>query len=496
MELAIPGGEPSSADLFFDAFDAFASADPQHALDSSASSSQETLREVSRATAFRRRRSAARSTPIRRSLDANYPSLESSEKRSEIPSNQKDAPVSNIEDASTMTVKTDQISGGRDLEEENSSGRDEARAASRGFPPQGVLFSLADLVVKAVLFQISMLIRFFTLPMWLAYNSLLFVVNPFGTIRLACDGLKERLLWLCKFVLGTVSPFVSEMLREQHGIATLVLRMAWGCFWSFYVGILLSGLLIMGFFGASIFMSQIVEEPLQLIRHLNFDYTKVNPSALVLLIPCNGAGRSLECDDKAGFGNHLVQRVIPPKHKLHLTISLTLPESDYNRNLGVFQVRVEFLSAHGKVTFGRSHHCMLRFKSNHIRFMETFLKSGPLLAGYSSESQVLELKMSGFTEGAEPTMGIRVVLEQRAEFRPGAGIPEIYAASLKLESDLPLLKKIIWSWKRTLLIWTATGIFIWELLIALICCRPVLIPRLQPRTSDGSPSTLQHISSS
>lgn len=128
---------------------------------------------------------------------------------------------------------------------------------------------------------------------------------------------------------------------------------------------------------------------------------------------------------------------------------------------------------------------MLQFKSSHIRLIETFLKSGTILAGYSSESQVLRLKMKGFTEGTEPTVCIRVILEQRAQNRPGAGIPEIYAASLKLQSELPLFRRMIWNWKRTLFVWISTCLFIFQLLIALVCCRPLIVPRM--RLTDGPP---------
>lgn len=129
---------------------------------------------------------------------------------------------------------------------------------------------------------------------------------------------------------------------------------------------------------------------------------------------------------------------------------------------------------------GSSQPCMLRFKSSHIHLIDTLLKSGSLLAGYSSESQILRLKMTGFTEGSEPTVCIRVILEQRAEFRPGAGIPEIYAASLKLESDLSIFKRLIWNWRRTVYIWISMGLFIMELLVFLVCCRPVIVPRSRP----------------
>ena len=131
---------------------------------------------------------------------------------------------------------------------------------------------------------------------------------------------------------------------------------------------------------------------------------------------------------------------------------------------------------------------MLRFKSFLIRFIETFLKTGTLLTGYSSESQILSLKMTGFIEQNEPTVCVRVIIEQRAEYKPGAGIPEIYAASLKLESQLPILKRIIWNWRRTVSIWVGMVFFFFEFFIVLVCCRPIIIPKTRP--GSATPSSL------
>lgn len=146
------------------------------------------------------------------------------------------------------------------------------------------------------------------------------------------------------------------------------------------------------------------------------------------------------------------------------------------------KVRSELISASGKATCSSSQPCMLRFKSPHFRFIETFLKTGTLLAGYSSESQTLDIKMSGFIEGNDPTVCVRVILEQRAEYRHGAGIPEIYAASLTVESQLPLLKGIIWNWRRTVFILVGTTLFFFELFIVLVCCRPAIFPRARHRS--------------
>ncbi|KAF9588860.1 hypothetical protein IFM89_016823 [Coptis chinensis] len=99
---------------------------------------------------------------------------------------------------------------------------------------------------------------------------------------------------------------------------------------------------------------------------------------------------------------------------------------------------------------------------------------------------VLKIRMRGFSEGYKPTSCIRVILEQRAEYRSGAGLPEIYGASILLESELPLLKRILWYWKRTIFIWISMVSFTMELMLVLLCCRPILIPTLRPGRSSTS----------
>lgn len=134
---------------------------------------------------------------------------------------------------------------------------------------------------------------------------------------------------------------------------------------------------------------------------------------------------------------------------------------------------------------------MLRFKSEPLRLLLTFLKVVPLITGYSSEAQTLTVRFRGFSEGDNPTACLRVVIEQRAEFRPGAGVPEIYDASLTLESELPLPKRIIWHWKKTMFIWISMSTFLMELLFMLLFCRPIIMPRIRPRDGSANRSSLQ-----
>lgn len=150
----------------------------------------------------------------------------------------------------------------------------------------------------------------------------------------------------------------------------------------------------------------------------------------------------------------------------------------------VLKVRTDFLSVNGETLASSSHPCMMRFKSFPIRLLHTLFKIAPLVTGSVSEVETLNVKIRGLNQGTVPTACLKVVLEQRAGCGPGAGIPELYGASLILESELPFIKRIIWYWKNTVFIWVSIASFATELLFVSVCCRCVLIPRTQK--TDGS----------
>ncbi|XP_068666647.1 seipin-2-like [Aristolochia californica] len=343
------------------------------------------------------------------------------------------------------------------------------------------LVAFAGLVIKAILFHISLVIGFVTFPIWLTNCSLMLVIHPFRTMRIAKAQFFDKLSRICGFVFSRLCPVLYQRFRGRQSISNYVLKIAWGCFWSFYICFVLTVIFVMAFVTSGLMMRWFVQEPVRMKETLNFDYTKASPVAFVPVLSCHGVSASTALSEKVDIGKFASSRVIPSNHDLQIELSLTLPESDYNRRLGIFQVRVDVVSINGKVTASSSHPSMLRFKSSPIRYMETLLKSGPLIAGYSSESQTLNLKMRRFTEGEEATACLRVILEQRAEFGHGAGVPEIYIASLVLETKLPLLKRIIWKWKNIIFIWLSLWIFVTELLFILICCRHVILPRAKPR---------------
>ncbi|KAL1562615.1 seipin-2-like isoform X1 [Salvia divinorum] len=343
-----------------------------------------------------------------------------------------------------------------------------------------LLFKLAGIVIKPITFQIDLLVKIFTFTIRLAYYSYMIVFNPLGLLLGFRGFIVQQLKKIWNLMFGIVSEYVYEWLKEQRAILKLGLKCGWGLLWSAYVCSVLVGLLVSAFVMGGVLIKMVVEEPITMTRSLNFDYSEKSPVALVPIMSNLKMNRDMRhVVEKPGILKASGSRVVPRHHGVQITVSLTLPESEYNQHLGMFQVRVDFLTADGQILATSRRPCMLQYRSQSIRLLLTFLKVAPILTGYTSETQNLKANFKDFTEGEPPTASIRVVLEQRAEYSPGAGIPEIYSAFLTLESELPLPKRILWFWKKTLFVWVSMAVLMVELVFALLCCRPLIIPKIR-----------------
>ncbi|RDX81520.1 Seipin-2, partial [Mucuna pruriens] len=350
----------------------------------------------------------------------------------------------------------------------------------------------AGLVIKLLGFQMKLVFMFVTYPLLFMFHLCMLFVDPLGTTRRGKDFLLGILSRVRGFVFGCIRPYVNRWFVESESIWSVAFRYGWGFLWSIYVCCVICSLLVSSFVFSGFLMQWLVEKPIQIREGLNFDYTKLSPVAYVPVMSCAGViGGKGTSENSVGARKWVGERVIPSKHKVQVTVLLRVPESGYNRNLGIFQTRVDFLLSNGKTIASSSQPCMLRFRSEPIRLIATLLKIAPLVTGYISETQTLNVKMRGFVEGDIPTSCLKVTLEQRAEYRPGAGIPEIYDASLIIESELPLFKRILWIWKMSIFTWIAMMAFFTELLFAFLCCRPIIIPKTRQRVASArGPATL------
>ncbi|XP_022898706.1 seipin-2-like [Olea europaea var. sylvestris] len=255
------------------------------------------------------------------------------------------------------------------------------------------------------------MVGFFMLPIWLIYYSCLFAINPFWVLRRSRQHLIRKITRMQTFVCENVSPSVYEWLKEHKSMWNLSLKCGWRLLWSGYVCVVLMGLLVSAFVIGALLIRRVVEEPIRMKGSLNFDYTEKSPVAFLPIIACPEASQDAYLLKNPEIGKIGELRVIPPNHKLQVTILLTMPEPDYNQDLGIFQVRVDFLAADGRTLASLRSPCMLQFRSLPIRLLLTFLKVAPILTGYTSESQKLDINLRGFIEGTLPTACLKVVIE-------------------------------------------------------------------------------------
>uniref|UniRef100_A0A6N2KHC2 Seipin n=1 Tax=Salix viminalis TaxID=40686 RepID=A0A6N2KHC2_SALVM len=178
---------------------------------------------------------------------------------------------------------------------------------------------------------------------------------------------------------------------------------------------------------------------------------------------------------------------IPLGHTFHVSLALLMPESDHNRQIGMFQPSVllnlslvallqltaEVLSADGNVMAKSSQPCMLRFRSLPIRLARTFLMGVPLVLGISEETQKISIKMSQLRERHPRSKAIRVTLIPRAGT---VYLPQLYEAEILLVSNLPWTKELVRNWKWTFSVWASIYIYITILVIILSCCRALVFP--------------------
>ncbi|KAF6144045.1 hypothetical protein GIB67_037718 [Kingdonia uniflora] len=139
------------------------------------------------------------------------------------------------------------------------------------------------------------------------------------------------------------------------------------------------------------------------------------------------------------------------------------------------QVTAEVISTSGSIIERSSQPCMLRFRSRPVRLMHTFVKGIPLLLGISGETQTNTIAILKHKEGNPGTDAIRLKLQPRAGT---LAVPELYAAEIVLNSQLPWRKELVHNWKYTFYVWMSLYVYFVLLVIIVSCCKPLFFPTM------------------
>lgn len=266
-----------------------------------------------------------------------------------------------------------------------------------------------------------------------------------------------------KKVAVAVNAVATVPSKLVHGGTLLLKKFGVGILGAAYVGILLTTLLIgsgiLGFGLVRIWM----EEPVVLREQLYFDYADVHPKAIFSFVEFGGR--------IGGYNHHNIG--VPVGHTMYVSLFLLMPESDFNRDIGVFQLVAEALSKEGLVMARSSHPCMLRFRSLPIRLMREFIMSVPLVLGLTAETQRIIVPMLKHKEGLPRTEAIRITMIPRAGT---LALPQLYQSDIILKSQPPWYKDLAYKWKWTFSVWASMYMYITLLVILLSWCRPLVFP--------------------
>ena len=105
--------------------------------------------------------------------------------------------------------------------------------------------------------------------------------------------------------------------------------------------------------------------PASLSQDLVFDYTAAAPVARVSFIPQKFANTG-ESKPRKG-------RIVSAKQNFDVDIEFVVPDSEYNVNVGMFQVNAKLLTPSGKTLLERSRPGIVKYTSKEVKWLKTIV---------------------------------------------------------------------------------------------------------------------------
>ncbi len=210
-------------------------------------------------------------------------------------------------------------------------------AVEPGVSPSQLLVWPADFIIQAIGFQIKLIVQSVYFAMWLC--SLTYAVMVFPLQKsIEATNLATKTVIDVYALTTQIRPMVTEgVAHAGPTIKHITKRCGCGCLAAIYVSFILGFLLIPAVFLDVFLVRSFIEDPTEIHQTLHFDYTREHPTAVVPLLPPKVLAKAKELAVKKPEKAYSF-RAIPKSHKFHVTVFLTLPESDHNRKLGIFQV--------------------------------------------------------------------------------------------------------------------------------------------------------------
>lgn len=143
-------------------------------------------------------------------------------------------------------------------------------------------------------------------------------------------------------------------------------------------------------------------------------------------------------------------RILQSKQQYFFDILLTLPESDINRDLGMFTVEVDLRSNDGVLLATASRSSMLPYESSFLSFAKQTFLMIPYLLGAISQTRTVSLKcFDRFTESFEyPLRLIEIrLVAQSPEYHPHSSrYIQVTDSELHIGKELNKIQKVMKEW--------------------------------------------------
>ena len=175
--------------------------------------------------------------------------------------------------------------------------------------------------------------------------------------------------------------------------------------------------------------------PASLSQDLVFDYTAAAPVARVSFIPQKFANTG-ESKPRKG-------RIVSAKQNFDVDIEFVVPDSEYNVNVGMFQVNAKLLTPSGKTLLERSRPGIVKYTSKEVKWLKTIVWWPFHALGLIEEQQNVRVAMvQNYKEDSEsPFTDIEVTMKPHAG---SARLPQIYEARAIVHLSMNFVAKLLY----------------------------------------------------
>ncbi|EJK50087.1 hypothetical protein THAOC_30978 [Thalassiosira oceanica] len=181
--------------------------------------------------------------------------------------------------------------------------------------------------------------------------------------------------------------------------------------------------------------------------------------------PKNDSCSRNQVDESTRFEIEELNAVLEPDYKYFFELSLTLPESTANRDIGVFMISVELQSKDRTVLARSRQHSMLPYESPLVSTFRKITLLAPLMSGLLSETRTVHLicfdsYVEIDTQRPLQFIDVRLEVPYSASFPATSRTIQIHSAQVKFGKEMNKLQLLLRQWKYTFFVVGTITIFV------------------------------------